>query len=762
MDNQLTVKHTMTNSRLTLERPIYLTRQGSFFKLSFAYDPRLVELCKKLPYSDFNREDKAWTTEVCAQSVTMLRSWFLSEGLTDISVDELLEEGEILPEVKDARLRPGSAKRPYHVKIGTRSDAIYSRLKSIPGAQWDKASSSMSFPPLSSVALSELVKRGVLEDPDKVLSPADLTLAFDGLRGKFVINGDPRAQVAFDRLFPGRDVYQLWKEKGFDAAFADPFSEEIYRGELARVGPGLEPEGLKLKLFDYQASNVAVAVERSGLAVLDTPGLGKTATAIAWAHELMNNRKVAKRTVVVVPGAVRTQWAQEIARFVGIESDGHGMPLTGVVVIEGDKKKRALRYKEAESASWVILNYDLLALDYKLISPLVAGSLLIADEAHRLKSPTAKRTKAMRLMATRAHKRLALTGTPVENAPGEWFSVISGFAVPGAFGNPLEFLGRYQYANRWGGFEGARNLSELRERSRVHYVRHTKAEVATHLPPLRVQHQPLDPDASYMSALRRAHREARDEISDAAKGVLGRYIDPLDTEAWEAIETGADMTAVGMLRLMCLSPRLVVESESAAARALCESGLVPEVDGPKLDELRTVAIEMQAAGDRLVVFTFSKTMADLVSKRFTEDGVRHVSFTGSHSSKDRDAAVKAFTTPDAPGQPGPTVFVATDAGAEGLNLGKCCSTLINLDIPWTPGRFEQRSNRIHRIDGTASSYLVINMTLKGTLEEGILRMVESKADLVDAIFGEKGGRAKTTGRKGRSFFEDALEDWGKK
>ena len=44
-------------------------------------------------------------------------------------------------------------------------------------------------------------------------------------------------------------------------------------------------------------------------------------------------------------------------------------------------------------------------------------------------------------------------------------------------------------------------------------------------------------------------------------------------------------------------------------------------------------------------------------------------------------------------------------------------------------RLEQRSNRIHRVDGTAPRYLVINMTLRGTIEEGILKMVEAKADL---------------------------------
>jgi hypothetical protein len=40
-------------------------------------------------------------------------------------------------------------------------------------------------------------------------------------------------------------------------------------------------------------------------------------------------------------------------------------------------------------------------------------------------------------------RRLALTGRPVENEPGEWFSVLSGYAIPGLFGSATDFLGRY-------------------------------------------------------------------------------------------------------------------------------------------------------------------------------------------------------------------------------------------------------------------------------------------------------------------------------
>jgi SNF2 family DNA or RNA helicase len=136
-----------------------------------------------------------------------------------------------------------------------------------------------------------------------------------------------------------------------------------------------------------------------------------------------------------------------------------------------------------------------------------------------------------------------------------------------------------------------------------------------------------------------------------------------------------------------------------------------------------------------------------------------VLYTGHSTTTQRDEAVKAFTT-KSPESNGPTVFIATDAASEGLNLGKECSTLVNFDLPFKPSTIIQRSNRIHRVDGDVNKkYLVINFTIAKTLEEGILNMVGAKADIADAILGEAGTRRETTGRASRNLYHDALKEY---
>lgn len=725
-------------------RRMGLSREGSALRLVFAYEPELVERVKALPYARFDADSRSWQVDLTVEAVEKLAEWHAREGLTDIYVHDLIGEDEELPRAAAATLRPGSQKRPYLVLMASKDDTLFARLRAIPGAQWEKKVQGLSYPPGSVTSLQDMAERGQLADPSRILQPAAIVVTHDARDGNFVVRGDERAAEAFARSFPQRDIVSVWADRGFDVAFSDQLSEEVYRGEIAR-GQELHPEGLKEPLFPYQARNVAVAVERTGFAIWDQPGLGKTASAIGWGWELMQNRGEAERCIVIVPGAVKTQFAREIERFTG----------DTVVVVDGDRGRREKQYIAGQESRWVVLNYDLLHLDHDNIEALARGSLLIADEAHRLKNRTSKRTKAMRTIARGAVRRLALSGTPVENNPGEWYTLMNGFVVPGLFGNPADFLGRYCYPGRFGGYEGARNLKELSERSRPHYIRHLKSDVARHLPPLIVENVVLDPDDRLAAALKRAHQDAAIEIAEAAKDK--RKLGLLDGEIADEIESGAAMTAVGMLRLLCSSPRLLEQSGSDAAEALRRAGLNPDSDGPKLDELRIRASHLQGIGERAVVFTSFRTMAELISLRMEEDGIRHVLYTGSSSTKQREEAVRQFTTP---GDDGPTLMIATDAASEGLNLGHCCSTLMNFDLAFKPSTMTQRANRIHRVDGNPDRrYRVTNLTLARTIEEGILRLVGEKADLADAILGERGSRRATTGRGGRNVFEMALAEW---
>lgn len=702
---------------------VTVAREGGRFRLSFRYHPDLVEEVRSLPGASFERRTKTWTCLVCSQSLRRLRDMWERGVLAD-DPGALVDPDEEIREAPASVIRRAAGGRPYQAECVLRDDRTFRALMSIPGARWDKTSRRVTYPPFSVSGLLDLKRRGVLSDPDGVLEDHAVTVVYDQSSGWFRVVGDPRAQAAFDRAFPSKDVVSEWSKRGIDAGLADPYSEEVYRGELARAaGAEAQPEGLLVDLYEYQRHTVAVALERTGFGIFHEMGLGKTACAVAVGHELCVNRGEVPRVMVVAPGSVKSQWRDEIERFTGCED---------VAVVDGPADRRRDTYRAVleDGFRWVVLNYDVLHIDLEELIPVAEGALLVADEAHRLKNHAAKRTRAMRKLGRVAARRLALTGTPIENHPGEWHSVAS-FLHPGILGDRRDFMPRYSYPGRFGGYEGARNLDELKDRSRTLYIRYRKQEAAPHLPPLRITHRVLDPPDDHAAALRRAHMDAADAIRRHRRAKEGHS---------HPDEPGPDdMTAVGMLKLMCLSPRLIHMSDAPAARALLESGLVPDEDGVKLDELRAICAEVAATGQRAVVFTSSTRMVSLVSERLSADGISHVVYTGEMSRSSRDEAVAYFQSEE-----GPTIFLSSDAGGEGLNLGRHCNLLINLDIPWTPGRLQQRAARIHRVDGAASSYLVVNLTLRGTVEDGIVRMLQRKGDMVGGVLGE-GGAGPVTG-----------------
>src|SRR2546425_959823 len=85
---------------------------------------------------------------------------------------------------------------------------------------------------------------------------------------------------------------------------------------------------------------------------------------------------------------------------------------------------------------------------------------------------------------------------------------------------------------------------------------------------------------------------------------------------------------------------------------------------------------------------------------------------------------------------GPAAFVSTDSGGVGLNL-QAADVVINLDLPWNPARLEQRIARVHRI-GSKRSVQEILVVTKESIEESILRLHETKKNVLENIWARSG------------------------
>ncbi len=81
-----------------------------------------------------------------------------------------------------------------------------------------------------------------------------------------------------------------------------------------------------------------------------------------------------------------------------------------------------------------------------------------------------------------------------------------------------------------------------------------------------------------------------------------------------------------------------------------------------------------------------------------------------------------------------SIMIATEAGAEGINL-QFCSLVVNFDLPWNPQRIEQRIGRCHRY-GQEHDVVVINfLNEKNEADRRVYELLDKKFSLFSGVFG---------------------------
>lgn len=140
-------------------------------------------------------------------------------------------------------------------------------------------------------------------------------------------------------------------------------------------------------------------------------------------------------------------------------------------------------------------------------------------------------------------------------------------------------------------------------------------------------------------------------------------------------------------------------------------------------------LEPTPYGEDIVLFNGTNTGAraqaiykDLLARHQGTDKV-----TGSKTADTRAALVEHFKERG-------TIMIATEAGAEGINL-QFCSLVINYDLPWNPQRIEQRIGRCHRY-GQKHDVVVVNFVDRSNEADArVYELLAQKFQLFEGVFG---------------------------
>jgi hypothetical protein len=448
--------------------------------------------------------------------------------------------------------------------------------------------------------------------------------------------------------------------------------------------------------------------QRFGGLLADDMGLGKTVQVIGLMAHLAEKEEL-QPALIVLPLTLIENWRRELARFCP--------RIRRVYVHQGPDR---LRTPEA-LGSWeiVLTSYETLRRD-QLVLGQVDWSVIACDEAQKVKNPTAQATSAVKGM--KAGLRLALTGTPVENGLSELWCIVD-WAQPGKLGSQREFRRSYERPMQ-SADAGDRVLlaNRLQRQLTPHYLRRTKSEIASELPPRH---------------------------DDVVRPVcLGERQEQYYGLVMKQVHEGGMIAIEALNHLIALAshPELFEPSGAPVEELIDEC--------PKLQ----VALELLAAirekGEKAVVFTrfrlMQQILQDAVRMRFD---VHAAVLNGEVAGGRRQDLVDRFNAGDGFG----VLLLSPEAAGVGLNIVGA-NHVIHYSRLWNPAKENQATDRVHRMGQTrpVTVYYPIVQGRGGrrSVEEHLHQLLEEKRalardvvrtkeglsvdrELMDAVFGDE-------------------------
>jgi len=454
--------------------------------------------------------------------------------------------------------------------------------------------------------------------------------------------------------------------------------------------PDTTPEGFEGELRSYQADalawlNFLGEAGLGGCLALDM-GLGKTPTTLA---NLRASRSMGTG-LVIAPPAVVGNWASEAKNFV---PDVKVLVHHGASWAKGPALNAAIR-----AADVVITTYGTAVRDMDQLAEISWGKVVI-DEAQAIKNPAAETSRQLRRL--KAHTRIALTGTPIENGLGDLWAIMD-WANPGLLGPRAAFVSQLtpEKQNSHASNDGEQALRAL---NGILVYRRTKLEpaIAAELP------------------------DRIDELDHCAMtpeqiGLYQAVIDTLVADAENKVpgtpeRKGAVLAAITALKQICNHP----VNYQADERGI-------EGRSGKLARLNEIIDNVFAADEKVLVFThfatWGETLAGYLSER---TGKKIDCYHGGLGRGARDRLVDEFQKSSGAG----AMVLSLKAGGTGLNL-TAANHVVLYDRWWNPAVEDQARDRVWRI-GQENTVICHRLVCPGTIDERVEEVVEGKRQIAN-------------------------------
>ena len=439
---------------------------------------------------------------------------------------------------------------------------------------------------------------------------------------------------------------------------------------------------LNATLRDYQKYGYCwlkyVTDNSLGACLADDMGLGKTLQAIALLAKIHEKKR--RRSLVIMPKSLIYNWENEIARFT---------PQLKIGVYYGINRD----FKSLEDVQVILTTYGTVRNDIENLMK-HKFEIIVLDESQNIKNINSQTTKAVLLL--NAKKRIALSGTPIENNLLELYSLFR-FLNPSMFGTVQMFTNNYIVPIQK--YSDTSTIKELRKKIYPFLLRRVKKEVLKDLPDKieKLIYVDMNDEHRKYYEERRKYFYSMLEKNNMVNGEVDKFF---------------VLQAINELRHIVSSPEIDNRKIISSKKEVLMENIIEAIEN----------------GHKVLVFVNYLSSVERICESLKENKIKFLKMTGQ--TKDRQSLVDKFQNDSRY-----KAFVMTlKTGGVGLNLVSA-DTIFIYDPWWNKTVENQAIDRAYRLgqDKTVFAYKII---MKNTIEEKILKLQEMKNKLLDDLISE--------------------------
>lgn len=419
------------------------------------------------------------------------------------------------------------------------------------------------------------------------------------------------------------------------------------------------------RLFDHECNAM----------IADEMGLGKTLQTLTLVN-MYHKEDSSKKFFVVCPASVIPVWIAEAEKF---------FPNLKCAIFSSNSK-----FDEADL--WVS-SYTQLRRN-RALAETQSFEIAVLDEAQFIKNPDAKTTLAC--MALKAHRKIALTGTPVENRLLDMWTTFR-WLMAGLMGQRAMFEYAVQSDENF--------VKNMRRQIAPFVLRRLKSEVATELP-------------------EKVYVDLACPMSEQQKSEYQKLL----SEARNTLGGAVVEDAKARFTVLSLLTRL--------RQASCDASLLPWIGkdgvsemGGKVSVLLDKVEELYLSGKKILIFSQFTRFLEIIEEHISMRLLTAPIYTLTGTTRDRSKPVEQFQTRTG----GAIMLVSLRAGGTGITLTSADYVFL-ADPWWNPAVEEQAIDRVHRI-GRKGDVFVYRMIAQDTVEDRVRKLQVQKRKLFNDLLG---------------------------